>query len=224
VQDEEATMIRAAVTLSALLLAAPAAAVDAALQADANARAERLAFDLQNDPGTPTMGNPDGDTVVVEFFDYQCPFCKAAEPRLKDLVKEDGNIKLVIKDFPILGPVSVVAAKAALASERQGKHTVFQNALMERKGQLTEDRIFRVAESVGLDVDQLKKDMAAPEIADQLIENFNLARKLKISVVPGYIVGGNVLSGLSSETSTAAIDFGEEVAAERARAAAKSGG
>ncbi len=220
-------MVRAGLTLCALLFVAaatPALAVDPELQAAANARAESLAFDLQNDPGTPFMGNPDGDAVVVEFFDYQCPFCKAAEPRIKDLVRQDGNIKLVIKDFPILGPVSVVAAKAALASQRQGKHAEFHTALMERRGQLTEDRIFTVAESVGLDVDQLRADMVAPEIADQLIENFNLARKLKISVVPGYIVGSNVLSGLSSETSSAAIDFGEEVAAERARDAAKSGG
>jgi len=220
-------MFRAGLTFWALVLSvavSPAYAVDPELQADANARAERLAFDLQNDPGTPYMGNADGDSVVVEFFDYQCPFCKAAEPRLKELVKQDGNIKLVIKDFPILGPVSVVAAKAALASKQQGKHAAFHNALMERRGQLTEDRIFRVAESVGLDVGQLRADMVAPEIADQLIENFNLARKLRISVVPGYIVGSNVLSGLSSETSTAAIDFGKEVAAERARDAAKAGG
>jgi protein-disulfide isomerase len=208
------------VLLGAVVLAhiAPAQAVDPDLQADANARAQRYALDLQNDPGTPHLGNAAGDIVVVEFFDYQCPFCKAAEPRLKDLVRADGNIKLVVKDFPILGPVSVVAAKAALAAERQGKHADFHNALMARKGQLTEERIYTVAESVGLDVDQLKADMISPEVADQLIENFNLARKLRISVVPGYIVGGTVLSGLSSETSTAAIDFGVEVANERARA------
>lgn len=199
-----------------LVASGAALAVDPELQAAANSRAQALAMDLANDPETPFMGNPDGDVVVVEFFDYQCPFCKAAEPRLKELVKTDGNIKFVVKDFPILSPVSLTAAKAALASRNQGKHEAFHNAMMAHRGQLDEARVFTIAGNVGLDVDQLKEDMDAPEIADQLIENFNLARKLKISVVPGYIVGNTVLSGISSETQTSKIDFGKEVAAARA--------
>lgn len=199
-----------------LVASGAALAVDPELQAAANARAQALAMDLANDPETPFMGNPDGDVVVVEFFDYQCPFCKAAEPRLKELVKTDGNIKFVVKDFPILSPVSVTAAKAALASRLQGKHEAFHNAMMAHRGQIDEARVFRIAGNVGLDVNQLKQDMDAPAIADQLIENFNLARKLKISVVPGYIVGNTVLSGISSETQTSKIDFGKEVAAARA--------
>lgn len=198
-----------------LVASGAALAVDPEMQAAANARAKALAMDLANDPETPFMGNPDGDVVVVEFFDYQCPFCKAAEPRLKELVKTDGNIKFVVKDFPILSPVSLTAAKAALASRNQGKHEAFHNAMMGHRGQIDEARVFRIAENVGLDVDQLKVDMNAPAISDQLIENFNLARKLKISVVPGYIVGDTVLSGISSETQTSKIDFGKEVQAAR---------
>lgn len=204
--------------LLVILVASGAAlAVDPEMQGTANARAKSLAMDLANDPGTPYIGNPDGDIVIVEFFDYQCPFCKAAEPRVQELVKTDGNIKFVVKDFPILSDVSVTAAKAALASKRQGKHEVFHTAMMGHRGQLDEARVFRIAGNVGLDVDQLRVDMNAPEIADQLIENFNLARKLKISVVPGYIVGDTVLSGISSETQTSKIDFSKEVEAARAK-------
>ena len=117
-----------------LMAAGSASAVDAELQQAADARAVRFAMDLQQDPGTPVLGNPNCDVVVVEFFDYQCPFCKAAEPRLKQLVKEDGNIKFVVKDFPILGPVSLVTSKAALAAALQDKYEVFHNALMGHRG------------------------------------------------------------------------------------------
>lgn len=192
-------------------------AVDAEMQRDANERAARLAFELRNDPGTPVIGNPNGDVTIIEFFDYQCPYCKAAEPRLKELVKRDGNIKFVVKDFPILSAVSVVASKAALAADLQGKHEVIHNALMDHRGQLDEDRVFKIAGTVGLDVAKLREDMQSPAVTDQLIENFNLARKLKISVVPGYIVDDKVLSGLSSDTVTSAINFDQEVAEARAR-------
>lgn len=198
-------------------LATSALAVDAELQQAANDRAARYALDLKQDPGTPMMGNADGDVTVIEFFDYQCPFCKAAEPRLKQLVKDDGNIKFVIKDFPILGPVSLIASKAALAAGLQGKHEVFHNAVMGHRGQLDEARVYKIAGNVGLDVDRLKQDMNSTAVTDQLFENFNLARKLKISVIPGYIVEAKVLSGLSSDTMTSAIDFPKEVAEARAK-------
>lgn len=199
-------------------LATSALAVDAQLQQAADARAARYALDLKQDPGTPIMGNPNGDVTVIEFFDYQCPFCKAAEPRLKELVKKDGNIKFVIKDFPILSPVSIVASKAALAADMQGKHAEFHNALMGHRGPLEDAaRVFKIAGNVGLDIEQLKQDMNSTAVTDQLFENFNLARKLRINVVPGYIVEDKVLSGLSSETVTSAIDFPKEVAEARAK-------
>lgn len=199
-------------------LATSALAVDAELQQAANDRAARYALDLKQDPGTPMMGNADGDVTVIEFFDYQCPFCKAAEPRLKQLVKDDGNIKFVIKDFPILSPISIVASKAALAADMQGKHAEFHNALMGHRGPLEDEaRVFKIAAKVGLDIDRLKEDMNSTAVTDQLFENFNLARKLRINVVPGYIVEDKVLSGLSSDTVTSAIDFPKEVAEARAK-------
>jgi len=191
--------------------------VKAEAAAKADARVAQRAVDVTMDPGTPVIGNPDGDVVIVEFFDYQCTFCKAAEPRLRELVEGDGNIRHVIKDFPILSPVSIVAAKAALASVNQGKHAPFHQGMMDHRGQLTEDRIWTIAAQASLDVARLKQDMHAPAITDQLIANMNLARKLRMVVVPGFIVNTHVLSGLSGATETAKIDFNAEVAAARAK-------
>ncbi|NKB43697.1 MAG: thioredoxin domain-containing protein [Alphaproteobacteria bacterium] len=212
------TLISALVIAFSFVALGSAHAIDATLQKEADDRAVRYALDLKQDPGTPIMGNPNGDVTVIEFFDYQCPFCKAAEPRLKELVKTDGNIKFVIKDFPILSPISIIASKAALAADMQGKHAAFHNAMMGHRGSLeNEDRVFKIAANVGLDIDRLKEDMNSTAVTDQLFENFNLARKLRINVVPGYIVEGKVLSGLSSDTVTSAIDFPKEVAEARAK-------
>ncbi|MDX2145728.1 MAG: DsbA family protein [Rhodospirillaceae bacterium] len=195
----------------------------AKLEADAFAAAGKTAkaraADILRHPGTPVLGNANGDITIVTFFDYQCPFCKANEPRILQLLKDDPKVRFVTKDFPILGPASIVAAKAALASVRQGKHEALHNAMMAYRGKLDDGIIFTLAESAGLDVARLKADMTAPEIADQLLANMNLARALKISVVPGYIVEDKVLSGLSNKTETAKINFADEVAQARARKA-----
>jgi len=189
--------------------------VDAEMQKAANAAAANNTEALLNNPATTVLGNPRGDVTVVEFFDYQCPYCKAAEPRLRSLVATDPGVKLVIKDFPILTPESRIAAKAALASQKQGKQAAFHHALMDHRGRLTEAGILKIAGSVGLDVDRLRTDMDSPEIADQLISNFNLARATKISVVPGFIIDDRVLSGVTSRTETSKIDFAEEVRRQR---------
>lgn len=193
-----------------------AALVQAEMEKASAQTAVNRAADLLRDGKSPVMGNPDGDVTVVAFTDYQCPYCKAAEPRLLQLLKNDGKVRFVVKDFPILGPASVTASKAALAAARQGKHHEFHVALMAFKGKLDDNVIYGTAKNVGLDVDRLKQDMNAPEIADQLLGNMNLARALKVSVVPGYFVDTKVLSGVSSRTQTSKIDFAVEVAAARA--------
>jgi len=167
---------------------------------------------LLRDPTTPVLGNPEGDVAVVEFFDYTCPFCKAVEPRLQQLLKDDKGVKLIVKEFPILRPVSLVAAKAALASVKQGKYESFHQALIGFRGPLETSVVFEIAKSVGLDVDRLRKDMDAPEIADQIIANFNLARALNITSTPTFIVGTHMLTEPSAE-----IDFAKTVAAARAK-------
>ena len=126
------------------------------------------------------------------------------------------SIRLVVKEFPILTKESVTASRAALASVKQGKYMAFHQAMMGHKGQITVDNVFEYATKVGLNVDQLKKDMNDPAIGDTIIENLKLARAMKISVVPGFVVDTEVLSGVSNKTSTAAIDFKKEIAEARA--------
>jgi len=193
--------------------------VKAALEAAADVAAAARSSELLRNPLTPVIGNPQGDVVLVKFVDYQCPYCKAVEPKLDKLLADDKGVKLVIKEFPILGPESIVAAKVALAAGRQGKYAAYHHALMNFRGKLTTDVIFSTAATVGLDVERLRQDMNAPEIADQLIANFNLARALKISLTPAYIVNTHVLSGVSAKTMTSQIDFPAEIA--KARAAKK---
>jgi protein-disulfide isomerase len=167
---------------------------------------------LVGDPHSPVIGNPHANVAIVEFFDYACPYCKAAEPRLEALVKTDKGTKLILKEFPILTSESMIASKAALASVRQGKYAQFHDALMNYKGRLESSVIFDTAKSAGLDVARLRKDMAAPEITDEIIANFNLARSLRIFQTPGFIVGNHILTGPSAD-----IDFPKAVAAARAK-------
>jgi protein-disulfide isomerase len=151
--------------------------------------------ELERDPDSPVIGNPDGDVVVVEFFDYRCPYCVRVAKDLREAVEEDGNIRLVMKEFPILGPESVVAAQMALAAEKQGQYEELHFALMTVSGKLTEERAFKIAEKIGLDMDQLRRDMQAPEIDAMLQRNYALAQSLQINGTPGFVIGDEVVRG-----------------------------
>jgi protein-disulfide isomerase len=192
-------------------------AVQDYLQKSSEAAAIARSDEVLRDADTPVLGNPQGDVTVVEFTDYNCPYCKAAEPRLAQLVKDDGHLRLVVKEFPILTPESRLAARAALAARNQGKYAPYHLAMMAHQGRLKSEDVFTIAQAVGLDVARLKQDMNSPEIADQIISNMNLARALKVSVTPAYIVDRKVLSGVSTATMTSKIDFAEEVAEARKR-------
>jgi len=157
---------------------------------------------LQDDPGSPVIGDRHGDVTIVEFFDYACSYCKALEPRLESALRGDPHVRLVLKEFPILTPESLIAARAALASVRQHKYRQFHEALMAYRGPWGEEAIFVTAKEVGLDVVRLRKDMAAPSVANEIIENFNLARGLRIFQTPGFVVGDHILTGPSAQ-----IDF-----------------
>lgn len=148
-----------------------------------------------NDRASPVAGNPRGDVTIVEFFDYRCPYCKQVLPSLQTLLKEDHNLRFVFKELPVLGPQSVTAARAALAAERQGKYEAFHNAMMATKGQITDDTVYKVAGSIGLDVDRLKQDMSAPEIEQALKANLALADALNIHGTPGFIIGKRIVPG-----------------------------
>jgi len=162
---------------------------------------------LENNPGSPVIANPQGIVTIVAFFDYTCPYCKAAEPRLMQLVDKDKRVKLVMKEFPILTKASLIASRAALAAARQGKYRAFHLALMRRDGVLDEAGIFESARAVGLDVGRLRRDMAAPDVNEEIIANFNLARGIRVFQTPAYIVGGHFVTGDSAD-----IDFAKELA------------
>jgi protein-disulfide isomerase len=148
-----------------------------------------------DDPDAPVAGNPRGNATLVEFFDYRCPYCKQVEPSLDALLSEDRQLRFVYKEFPVLGPESVSAARAALAARKQDRYDAMHHALMALKGQIDEAALFRVASSVGLDVERLKRDMTAPDIDRMLKANINLAGALDIRGTPGFVIGNEIVPG-----------------------------
>ena len=151
--------------------------------------------EIFDDPGTPVGGNPKGDVTLVEFFDYRCPYCKQVQPRLKELLAGDHQLRIAYKEFPILGSVSVAAARAALAAHQQSKYEAFHEAMMAASGQITEDTVYQVAGAVGLDVDRLKRDMSSPQIDAVLKANHALAEALDITGTPGFVIGDQIVPG-----------------------------
>ncbi len=142
------------------------------------------------------LGNPNGDITVVEFFDYNCPYCKRAFSEVMELVKADPNVKVVLKEFPILPPESsMLAAKAAMAALRQGKYLELHTALMQARHISNED-VFRFAERVGLDVARLKTDMESPEIDAAIKQTADIAQELGLNGTPVFIVDATVNVGL----------------------------
>ena len=151
--------------------------------------------DLYRDPDSPVGGNPNGDVTIVEFNDYQCPYCKRAHQALKSVVGADTRVKVVYKDIPILGEASKIAALAALASVRQGKHGPMHAALMEYSGKLDQDKIFEIASGVGLDRARLEKDMADPKLKEIIDRNMMLASALGVRGTPAFVIGKQFVPG-----------------------------
>jgi protein-disulfide isomerase len=150
---------------------------------------------LTEDPDTPVIGNPEGDVAIVEFFDYKCPYCKRAAGTLKDVVAADRNIRLVMKEFPILGPQSIKAARAALAVVKQGKYEAFHWALMTEPGDMSDPHIRLIARTVGVDVDRMVADMESPEIQAMIARNHELAQRLQINGTPAFVIGDTLVPG-----------------------------
>lgn len=153
--------------------------------------------EIFNDPSSPVGANPNGDVTLVEFFDYNCPYCRRAAPILDSLEQDDKGLRLVFKEYPILGPGSVAAARAALASQKQGKYLAFHKAMMTYQGRISESSSLEVAAEVGLDVERLKKDMQDPAIDETIKRNLALAQALRISGTPTFVAGKAILPGLA---------------------------
>jgi protein-disulfide isomerase len=143
------------------------------------------------DPEVPIAGNVDGDISIVEWFDYQCPYCRKLDPELRQVVHDDGKVRLVWKDWPILGPVSVVASKIALACKYQDKYARAHDALIGVNSKLTEPRIDELLAGAGIDIDRAKRDLAANEkaINGVLARNNEQAEGLGFNGTPSFIVG-----------------------------------
>jgi protein-disulfide isomerase len=151
--------------------------------------------EILNDPAAPVGGNPSGDVTLVEFFDYNCPYCRRVAPTVVELEEADPDLRLVYKEFPILGSGSQFAARAALASRRQGKYVPFHNALMQAADQVTEETAMETAREVGLDTEQLRADMQDPAIQDAIARNLQLANALGITGTPSFVIGEEVVPG-----------------------------
>jgi len=151
-------------------------------------------------------GNPEGDITVVEFFDYRCGFCKRAHPVMERLLEEDGNIRLVLKEFPILGPESVMASRmamAALAVDPSG-YRGLNDALMEHRGALTEVAAYRIAKEQGYDIATLKAREDDPDIDRWLQQNYALAEALGLQGTPSFVIGDRIVRGFLSYEDMAA--------------------
>jgi protein-disulfide isomerase len=143
------------------------------------------------DPDIPATGNAEGDVTIVEYFDYQCPYCRKIEPELRQVVQDDGKIRLVLKDWPILGPVSVIAARMVLASKFQDKYVQAHEALIGVNSKLTEPRIRELLAGAGVDVDRLNRDLVtnAKAIDAILARNSDQATAFGFKGTPSFIVG-----------------------------------
>ena len=149
-------------------------------------------------PRQVTLGNPQGDVTVVEFFDYNCAYCRGAMSDMLDLLKNDGKLKFVLKEFPVLGPGSVEAARVAVAVRMQDKgkkYFDFHQRLLGGRGQADRARALAVAKEVGLDMARLEKDAASDEVKATIEESMKLAEALGLNGTPSYVVGSDVVVG-----------------------------
>lgn len=145
--------------------------------------------------GDFVAGNPDGDVTMVEFFDYNCGWCKRGLPEVLSLVEQDKNLRVVLKEFPIFGGDSDYAAMAALAAKKQGKYWELHVAMLGHEGKVTRETVDELAAAQGIDMEKLKTDMNDPAIAKHLEQNQQLAKDLSISGTPAFIIDNQVIPG-----------------------------
>lgn len=151
--------------------------------------------ELLHDPASPVSGNLKGEITLIEFYDYRCGYCKRAASAVTELQKVNSRVRVVYKDFPILGEPSELAAKAALASQTQGKHQAFHEALLASHSDMTKDEILKIAVGVGLNAKRLEADMVNPKWKAVIDKNRALAHELGISGTPAFIVGNELVPG-----------------------------
>ena len=168
--------------------------------------ANTVRLQLEQDPNSPNLGNPDGDVTVIEFFDYNCPYCRKAGQTVQELLASDANVRVIYREWPILGEDSVFASRAALAARAQGKYEEFHWALMNGEGRASEASILKLARHLGLDVEKLQADMTSPAVEAHIAQSSALARTLGFTGTPAFIVGDRTAPGmLSTDEITAMV-------------------
>ncbi len=186
-------------------------------RAQAAIKDNRLA--LLQDKHSVVAGNPKGNVTIVEFFDYRCGYCKAVKPQLDKVLKKDRNIRVVYKEFPILGPVSTYASRAAIASRKQGDdmYRKYHDALMVAR-QLSPAIVMTIAKRVGLDTDKLAKDMNDPSVTEVIRLNHALAQRLGIRGTPAFVIGNEMVPGAIGTAQFAAKVEAARAACKKAKA------
>jgi len=165
----------------------------------ARAAVKEHAQALFNSPHHVTLGNRNGDVTLVEFFDYNCGYCKHALADLNTLLKTDDKLRVVLKEFPVLGPGSLESAQVGVAVRMQDptgeKYLAFHNKLLGGRGQADKAKALAAASEVGIDMAQLERDLASPEVKASLEESFALAQNLGLNGTPSYVIGSDVVVG-----------------------------
>jgi|TARA_R110000787_G_scaffold23918_13_gene68196 protein-disulfide isomerase len=144
----------------------------------------------------PIFGNLDGSVTLVEFFDYNCGYCRRAAPEVKAVLETSKDVRIVYREFPILGPGSEIAARASLAARNQGKYQQFHEAMMALNGQAFEASVMEVAGDVGLDLEVLKTDMQSDLVNDHIAASLRLAEALRITGTPTFVLGDEIIPGV----------------------------
>ena len=170
---------------------------------------------LLRDPASPVGGNPKGDVTVVEFFDYRCGYCRKVSPDMEALVASDPNVRVVYKEFPILGPDSVLAAQAALAAHKQGRYSEFHKALMVAEA-INDVSLDKIATDLGMNLERFRADRVDPQLSAVLEANHALATALNISGTPAFVIGPQLIPGAAGvEGLKAAVNAARQALARK---------
>lgn len=152
-------------------------------------------LDLLRDDRVPRIGPDDADITLIEFFDYNCGYCKKAFEDVKGLIDSDKKLRVMFRELPILGPTSETASKWALAAAKQNKYFEYHQKLMQHKGPINDETLASLAKEAGLDVEKLKKDAEGTDIMVQIEKNRHLATQIGINGTPGFILGDEIMPG-----------------------------
>ncbi len=198
-REEVVRILREALTRDPSILreAITALQEDETRRADTAARSAIAALrdDLVRTPGDPVGGNPAGDVTVVEFYDIRCPYCRRMVPVIAELLRRDPGVRVVYKDMPVLGPASMLGARALLAAQKQGGYLKLHALLMTGTPTIDRDALRVAAGRAGLDWPRLERDMEVPDVAVRINNNLAVAQKLRIEGTPAYVIGGTLLPG-----------------------------